>query len=141
MSGPAGGDGYTLGKPALQQIAEVIKAYGGGGGANANRKFPYRPTMTPGSMDAVVVNAITQANGSTYGSGTATITMISVGNNGVGTSVNSPAYNGPQVIYNWSQTSGSNNGNTVVAGTHIEVRFSPGGFLELGWNDGCPGNG
>lgn len=133
MSGPLGGEGFTLGKPALQQVSEVVRAFNAGGGAGTGGKNPYRPGWNPGGMEGVVVNGITAAtvanNGQiTYGSGSAMIVIPVTANNGAIVAQNDSAY-GVQKIINFSV-----NSNTVATNTHIGVVWRN-GFLSLDWLD------
>jgi hypothetical protein len=128
MSGPADGGGFTLGKTALTQIAETVRAYNSGGGASAKRGFIPKQTWQPGTLDAVVTTAIGPASGNTYGTGQVTV-MISSNNNGSFTAIPNPSYNGPQLCLNWSQNSG-----TISANTHVSVYWNNGN-LELNWAD------
>jgi hypothetical protein len=136
MSGPlSGSGGYTLGKQALTQIAEVVRAYNSGGGANANRKFPYRPTFGSGFMDGVTTSAITPAtvanNGQkTYGSGTVMV-LLPVSNNGTVVSKNDPALGSQTVINPYT-----NNGNSFPSNTQVTLGWR-GGFIEIIGADQC----
>jgi hypothetical protein len=117
MSGPVDGGGYTLGKPALQQIGEVVRAFNGGGGASATRKFPYRAPAGLQTVDAIVTNTISPCvvanNGQiTYGTGTAQVMMPVMSNNAI-IAQNDSTYGNVQVL------SFAQNSNSVTAGTHI----------------------
>jgi hypothetical protein len=137
MSGPADGGGYTLGKQALTQIGEVVRAFNSGGGARPTNKSHYRPTFGSGFMDGVTTTAITPAtvanNGQkTYGTGSALILLPTASNNGSVVSKNDPSYNGPQIIINPY----TNNGNSFPSNTQVTLGWR-GGFIEIIGADQC----